>query len=293
MPSMNKLAITGASGFIGSHLIAHLDERKIVYSALKRTDADFIYPSNWDEFNAIVHLAAKVSLKKNEKTDLNYTLKIAEKAVASNITQFIFISSVNVLGEYSGAKPFDENSPYNPRNDYAVSKMEAEVELEKVFRDTDVNLTIIRPPLVYGTGVKGNFKALTKLIKKTPVLPLGGAKSRRSFCSVNNLCALIVACLNNQKSYGRTFLVSDDVTVTLGDMIKMMYGSLDKTGLIIAVPVSLLRLAGLITGKTQAVSKLTNSLTLDISHTKDTLGWSPPSSMEQEISRALNHDKTV
>ena len=290
---MRQVAITGARGFIGTHLLRHLNTGGFGYTALKRTGDDFIYPTNWEEFGAIIHLAARVHLKKSRKTNLLYTRNLAEKAVNSNIRHFIFVSSVGVLGKFTRASPFDADSPYNPLEDYSVSKMEAEEELKRIFHNTDVNLTIIRPPLVYGSGAKGNFKSLSRLVKHIPVLPVGSITSERSFCSVNNLCDLIITCLNNEKSYNRTFLVSDDVTVTLVDMIKMMYRSLDKTGLIIPIPVSLLHLAGLITGKTQAVSKLTSSLTLDISHTKDTLGWSPPYSMEQEISRALNDDKTV
>ncbi len=290
---MNKVAITGARGFIGSHLIKHFDKAGIAYLALKRTDNDFIYPPNWEEFEVIIHLAARVHLKKSGKTSLSYTLNLAEKAVASNITQFIFISSVNVLGEYSGEKPFDENSPYNPCNDYSVSKVEAELELKRVFKDTDVMLTIIRPPLVYGPGVKGNFRTLVKLATKTPVLPLGGAESRRSFCSVNNLCDLIITCLNNEKSYDRTFLVSDDNDVTTVEFIRLIYGKIRKTYFIIPAPYLFMYLAGLVTSRTQTVTKLYKSLTLDISHTKETLGWTPPYAMEQEISRALNDDQAA
>lgn len=290
---MRKTAITGASGFIGGHLVRHLDSKGFGHTELARASNDFVYPPDWEEFDSIVHLAAAAHRKKSRKTNLSYTLNLAEKAVCSNIRHFIFVSSVGVLGEFSGDAPFDADSPYNPYDDYSVSKMEAEQGLQQVFQNTGVNLTIIRPPLVYGAGAKGSFGSLGRLARKVPVMPLGAIKSERSFCSVNNLCDLVTACLVTEQSHNRTFLVSDDVTVTLVDMIKMMYRSLDKTGLIIPVPVSLLRLAGLITGKTQAVSKLTSSLTLDISHTKDTLGWSPPYSMEQEISRALNDDKIV
>ena len=286
---MNNVAITGTSGFIGSHLVTHLVEKGIFYSALKRTHDDFIYPPGWDEIDVIVHLAANVSAKKNRQTNLLYTHKIAQKAAASNITQFIFISTVNVLGEYSGPEPFDENSRYNPGNDYSISKMNAELELKRVFQNTDVNLTIIRPPLVYGKGVKGNFRALTRLINLTPVLPLGGVNTERSFCSVNNLCDLIITCLNNDKSYGQTFLVSDDNDVTTIDFVRLICRNIRKTYCIIPVPYFLMYLAGLITSRTLAVTKLYRSLTLDISHTKETLGWRPPYPMELEISRAL-HD---
>ncbi len=290
---MHHIAITGARGFIGAHLIRHLDKRGFDYAALKRSDDDFIYPSNWEEFNAIIHMAARVHLKNSRKTNLSYTLNLAEKAVNSNIRHFIFVSSVGVLGEFSGESPFDANSPYNPHDDYSISKMEAEEGLKRVFQNTDVNLTIIRPPLVYGSSAKGNFQSLSKLVRKMPILPVGSIKSERSFCSVNNLCDLIITCLTNEKSYNQTFLVSDDITIALVDMIKIMYKSLDKTCLIVPVPYSLMYLAGLITGKTRALNKLNNSLILDISHTKEILGWSPHYAMEQEISRALHDDQAV
>ncbi len=290
---MRKVAITGARGFIGSHLVRHLDEADFDYLALERIDEDFIYPSDWEEFVAIIHLAARVHLKKSVKTNLSYTLNLAEKAAGSNIRHFVFVSSAGVLGEFSGASPFDAHSPYNPYDAYSVSKMEAEQGLKRAFKNTGVNLTIIRPPLVYGAGAKGSFRTLTRLVRKLPVMPLGSIKSERSFCSVNNLCDLIITCLANENSYNRTFLVSDHITVTLADLIKMMYKSLDKTGLIIPVPYSLMYLAGLIAGKTQAVSKLTGSLTLDIDHTIETLAWRPPYSMEQEISKALHDDQIV
>ena len=290
---MNKVAVTGAGGFIGSHLTRHLSKAGVDYVALKRTDDNFVYPSNWEEFNVIIHLAAKVHLKKSQKTNLHYTQNIAEKAVESNIAHFIFVSSVGVLGEFSGSKPFDEYSPYNPYNDYSISKMEAEQELKKVLNNTNVKLTIIRPPLVYGSGAKGNFMTLKKVLKKIPVLPLGGVKSERSVCSVNNLCDLIISCLNNEKSFNQTFLVSDDEDVATIDFIRMTYKNLRKTYFIIPVPNFLVYLAGLVTFKTQTVTKLYKSLTLDISHTKKTLGWRPPYAMEQEIGKALNHDQVI
>ena len=290
---MHKVAITGATGFIGAHLSAHLEKSGIEHVALKRTDDDFIYPPNWGEFGAIIHLAARAHLKRSQKTNLRYTLNLAEKAANSNIKHLIFVSSIGVLGESSGSTPFDENSPYNPCNDYSISKMEAELELRKVFKDTNVKLTIIRPPLVYGQCAKGNFKTLTELIKRTPLLPVGGVKSKRSFCSVNNLCDLIIMCLNNEKSYDQAFLVSDDEVVSTMDFIRLIYSNLRETYLIIPLPYYLMYLAGLVMFKTQTVSKLYNSLTLDISHTKKVLGWSPPYAMEHEISRALDDDQTV
>lgn len=290
---MHRVAITGARGFIGGHLIRHLDKRGFNYAALKRADDDFIYPPDWEEIDAIIHLAAAAHQKKSRKTNLSYTLNLAEKAVNSNIRQFIFLSSAGVLGENSGVSPFDIVSPYNPHDEYSISKMEAEQGLKRVFRNTDVNWTIIRPPMVYGGGAKGSFRTLGKLVRKLPVMPLGSVKSERSFCSVNNLCDLIIHCLTDERAHNRTFLVSDDITVTLVDMVKMMYGSIGKTGLIVPVPGPLLYLAGLITGKTRAVSKLNRSLTLDISYTKETLDWRPPYAMEREISRALNDDQAV
>ena len=290
---MHRVAITGTSGFIGTYLIGHLNQRGFQYAALKRSHDDFIYPTNWEEFSAVVHMAARVHLKKSRKTNLSYTLNLAEKAVNSNIKHFIFLSSVGVLGEFSGVCPFNADSPYNPHDDYTISKMEAEQGLKRVFSNTDVNLTIIRPPLVYGYGAKGSFKTLCKLVRKLPILPLGSITPERSFCSVNNLCDLIIVCLTNEKSYNRTFLVSDDISITLVDMIKMMYRSLDKNCLLLPVPYSLIYLAGLITGKTQTVSKLSGSLTLDIGYTKETLGWRPPYAMEQEIIKALHDDQAV
>ena len=290
---MRKIAITGARGFIGGHLVRHLDRSSFNHTALKRTDDDFVYPPDWEEFDTIVHLAAGAHQKKGRKTNIAYSLNLAETAVNSNIRHFIFVSSVGVLGEFSGVAPFDADSPYNPYDDYSISKMETEQALKRIFHDTDVNWTIIRPPLVYGSGAKGSFRALAKLVRKIPGLPVGSIKAERSLCSVNNLCDLIITCLTDGNSYNRTFLVSDDITVTLVELIKMMYRSVDKTALIIPFPVSLMSLAGLITGKSRALSKLSGSLTLDIGYTKNTLSWRPPYAMEQEISRALNDDKTV
>ena len=290
---MHKIAITGASGFIGGHLVRHLDRRSFNHTALKRTDDDFIYPPDWEEFDAIVHLAAHAHQKKDRKTNIAYSLNLAETAVNSNIRHFIFVSSVGVLGEFSGDAPFDADSPYNPYDDYSISKMEAEQGIKRIFHDTDVNWTIIRPPLVYGSGAKGSFRSLGKLVRNIPGLPVGSIKAERSFCSVNNLCDLIITCLDNSKSHNQTFLVSDDTTVPLVELVKIMYKSLNKSCLLVPVPYSLVYLAGLITGKTRAVSKLNSSLTLDISFTKHTLGWRPPYVMEQEIGKALNDDQAV
>lgn len=284
---MGKVAVTGATGFIGSHLTGHLHRSGFPFSTLKRTEDNFIYPADWEECNSIVHLAAAAHRKKSRKTNLSYTLNLAEKAACSNVRHFIFVSSVGVLGEFSGDAPFDADSPYNPYDAYTVSKMEAERGLRQAFQNTGVNLTIIRPPLVYGSGARGRFSTLSTLVRKTPVLPLASTASQRSFCSVNNLCDLIITCLGSTASHNRTFLVSDGATVTVLELIKMMYKGLDKTGLAVPVPVPLVRLAGLITGKTRAVNKMIGTLTLDISHTMETLNWRPPYAMEQEIGIAL------
>ncbi len=290
---MHRIAITGAGGFIGTHLSRHLDTRGFNFVTMRRTENDFIYPPNPEAFDSIIHLAARAHKKKSQKTKLSYTLNLAEKAINSNVRQFIFISSIGVLGEFSGSSPFNSDSPYNPYNDYSISKMEAEEAIKRVFHGTDVKWTIIRPPLVYGTGAKGNFRTLSNLVQRVPIMPLGSIKAVRSFCSVNNLCDLIINCLGNERSYSQTFLVSDDISLALTDMIKMLYRSLDKSCWLVPVPYPLMYLAGLITGKTQALRKLNSSLTLDISHTKETLGWRPPYAMEAEIRKALNDDQAV
>ena len=274
-------------------MIRHLDAQNFSHVAMRRTENDFIYPPDWEAFDSIIHLAAGAHKKKSQKTNLSYTLNLTEKAINSNVRQFIFVSSIGVLGEFSGNSPFNSDSPYNPYNDYSLSKMEAEEAIKRAFRGTNVKWTIIRPPLVYGAGAKGNFRALSNLVQKVPIMPLGSIKSVRSFCSVNNLCDLIIHCLGNERSYNQTFLVSDDTSLALIDMIKMLYRSLDKSCWLVPIPYPLMHLAGLITGKTQTLRKLNSSLTLDISYTKETLGWCPPYAMEAEIREALKNDQAV
>lgn len=301
------LLLTGSSGFLGQHLLQALtakgdDFRLLNRKFVKHVDLnkqvlvdDFKVLNKPDklfsEVDVVVHCAARVHVM-NETTsdpltafrDVNVlgTINLAKYAAKSGVKRFIYISSIKVNGESTTeSKPFRFDSERKPLDPYGVSKSEAEVQLLNLGKESGMEIVIIRPPLVYGEGVKANFSALMSLVKKGLPLPFRWInKNKRSLVSVYNLCDLIQICITHPKAANKVFLVSDDNDISTAGMVALMSKVQNKTNLSIPVPLWIYKLAGKLLSKEDVIDRLTGSLQLDIEHTKTTLDWKPPYSVE-------------
>lgn len=305
---MNKprLLITGTTGFLGKQLVDILHGQNQVIKVTMRKESvnplgqEVIISSidkstNWTDavqfVDCVIHCAARVHvmndsssnpLEEFREVNTRGTLNLAQQAADAGIKRFIFISSVKVNGESTDiGKPFKADDHHIPTDPYGLSKYEAEVGLRKIAKETGMEVVIIRPTLVYGSGVKANFASLLNLVYKGLPLPFGCiTTNKRSLVSVNNLVDLIITCIDHPKAANQVFLVSDDNDVSTASMVKHMSRALGKPNRMLLVPLWCYHLAGKIFAKKDVVNRLLGSLQVDISHTKETLNWKPPQSLE-------------
>jgi len=311
---MHQILLTGGSGFLGRHLITSLVyQNKYDIKLLGRNvsvfSSDkplFISPINsignyslaLKNVETIIHCAALVhiinvdsmhSLNDFREVNTKGTLNLARQAVEAGVKRFIFISSVKVNGENTHrGQAFTNIDKACPEDPYGISKADAESELKQLSEETGLEVVIIRPPLVYGEGVKANFAALLNLVTKKIPLPFGLInENRRSLVSVYNLVDLIEKCIHHPNAANQTFLVSDDHDLSTTEMVKLMAKVQGVKPWILPVPVWTLKLLGNITGKSDVISRLTDSLQIDITHTKVTLDWTPPFSVEEGFAKCV------
>jgi nucleoside-diphosphate-sugar epimerase len=302
-----KILLTGAAGFLGCHLYKELcidhDVIGTVRDVADKRDNHyfeiFVSPNtNWKSLlsgiNCVLHTAALAHVLDTNGSSLEQfrlintlsTLRLAEQAASAGVERFIFISSIGVNGLGSG-KPFRYDDTPNPQEPYAVSKYEAEIGLQKIAKETGMEVVIIRPPLVYGAKSPGNFGKFSALAKKNLPLPLGAVDNKRSLVGIDNLVDLITTCINHPKAANQTFLVSDDNDVSTSYLLKSMILAAGKTPLLLPVPVSLLKFFAGLLGKASVIDRMSSNLQVDISHTKSTLCWKPPVSFEEGIRRCF------
>ena len=291
---MNKIFITGANGFVGSHLVSELKKRNINFVAGSRAlYGDISTQKNWDAIlhgcDSVIHLAARVHVMHEASSDpmmefrlfnVEATLKLAKAAKAIGVKRFIYLSSVKVNGEETFDKPFSANDLPAPDDAYGISKMEAEKELLKLHEAGIFEVVIIRPPLVYGPGVKANFEKLFYFVNKDLPMPFGLVKNKRSLVSVLNLVDLIIATITHPRAGGEIFMVSDDHDLSLCELIQLMAKVQGKTAHLLPVPVTLMKLGAKLLGKTSYADRLFGNLQVDIAKTKQVLDWKPPYSFQ-------------
>ncbi|MEZ8100521.1 UDP-glucose 4-epimerase family protein [Vibrio bivalvicida] len=315
-----KVVITGATGFIGKYLLQSLPDKYLPVILGRSKPAGFqgkyykydlhdevIPTSAFVNAEVVIHTAARVHVM-NDSSEFKYslykeanvdsTIRLAEHAFKNGVKRFIFISSIKVNGESTlPNKPFSVSSTRLPQDDYGRSKSEAEVELLKLADSTGLEVVIIRPTLVYGPGVKANFAAMLKLVKKGVPLPFGGIKhNKRSFVSVRNLVDLISTCIDHPNAVNQVFLVSDGKDLSTSEMVRLMGISTGKQGWQVPVPVWCFTLAGKIFGKSDIVNRLVGSLHVDISETINRLNWTPPQSIEEgflEVAESISKKNKV
>ncbi|MGR2882820.1 SDR family oxidoreductase [Vibrio vulnificus] len=301
---MKNLLITGYSGFVGRHLLSTFEDSQDV-SLLGRSqptkcsqflkasiDSSSDYSVVLDKVSTVIHIAARVHVMNDESDDpleefraVNTagTMNLARQAAEAGVKRFIFVSSIKVNGESTtGKQAFTAQDTPSPEDPYGVSKAEAEEQLIALGKETDLEIVIIRPPLVYGEGVKANFASLMNLVSKGIPLPFGYiTNNKRSLVSVDNLVDLIITCIDHPKAANQVFLVSDDHYVSTSEMVKEMAIALGKPSWQLPVPAYCYKLVGKLFDKNDVVDRLTGSLQVDISHTKETLGWTPPQTLQE------------
>jgi nucleoside-diphosphate-sugar epimerase len=309
---MTRVLVTGATGFVGRALcpVLRAAGHEVIAAARDvtapfpsgiavRAIADIGPGADWTphlaNVGAIVHLAARVhrlgesgdaALSENRRINRDGTRALAEAAVKAGVRRLVFASSVKVNGENTnGRGPFTEDDPVRPGDAYAISKWEAEEALRALAAKTGLEVVIVRPPLVYGEGVKANFLSLLKLCRRAPPLPLGGIDNRRSLIYVGNLVDALVRCVGAPAAASRTFLVRDGEDVSTPELVRRIASALDRPARLFSVPPAVLRLMGQLTGRSETVARLLDTLAVDDRKIRRDLGWSPPFAMTEGLTR--------
>ena len=312
-----KVLVTGAIGFVGRALCTELLRHdQAVRGAVRRHDCtarldarvegvvvgSIDTSTDWTAAlagcDAVVHLAARVHVMRDQASDAvtllrevntEGTLNLARQAASGGVKRFIFVSSIKVNGEGSDS-PYREVDPADPKDAYAVSKWEAEQGLIAIASETRMEVVILRPPLVYGPGVKANFLQLIKALRRGWPLPLGGIHNRRSLLYLGNLVDAIRLCLEHPAATGQTFLIDDGAPVSTPELVRALADAMGRPAWLVPVPVVLLELLGRLLGRREITARLTASLWVDSTAIRSSLGWTPPFSMADGLAATLSSD---
>jgi nucleoside-diphosphate-sugar epimerase len=303
---MKRVLITGANGFIGTNLCKRLSgenfhvcgairpgkssflPERVEAVPIKSIDGDTDWKNILENIHTVVHLAARVHVMKDSvsnpfdeyrKTNVMGSERLAQTAAECGVKRFIFMSSVKVNGE-ENVRAYNEGDAPFPKDSYGISKMIAENRLRDIASKTGMELVILRPPLVYGPGVKSNFLYLIKTVHKGRPLPLSKVYNRRSFIYIENLVDAVITCIKHPGAAGQTYFVSDDEDISTADLIRKIASALNKSPRIFPFPRLLLFTIGKIIGKGSSVERLIGSLTVDISKIRQELGWKPTVTMD-------------
>ena len=252
--------------------------------------------TNWapalSDVEYVIHLAARTHvlhdtaadpLAEYRRINVMGTRRLAEEAASSGVRRFVFLSSVKVNGETTAAKPFRESDTPRPEDAYGVTKLEAEELLCVIARRAGLETVTLRPPLIYGPGVKGNFLRLMRLVARGVPLPLGSVRNRRSLIYIGNLTDAMLACLRQSAAAGRTYLVSDGEDMSTPALVAALAGALGVRARLLRWPVALLDAGGALLGKSGEVARLTRSLEIDGSLIRRELGWNAPFSVSRGL----------
>jgi nucleoside-diphosphate-sugar epimerase len=313
----SKILVTGASGFIGSAVCSKLSnlgrpfcgtirDKSFIANVSKSIDYLIVdnintykkWPEVFNNINSIIYCAGRAYVTNEAKVDnldINVALDLegikffAEAAAAAGVRRIVFLSTLKVHGESTiKFRKFHFNDQPAPIDYYSFLKYDSEQILRKVSAETGIEVVVVRPPLVYGPKVKGNFLKLLNLIAKGLPIPIGGKTNKRSLIYIDNLVDLLIRCAEHPGAAGKTFLISDDQDLSTKELITKIAFAMKKSPRFFSLPICLLQLVGRIIGKSSVIEKLTNSLQVDISNTCEVLDWRPPVSIDEGIQQTVN-----
>lgn len=313
-----RVLITGATGFVGQALCRELLARRyVVRAVVRRVDDVARLPpgceiaqvgnvggaTDWHSIlsgvDTLIHLAARVHVMQDSvadplaefrKVNVEGTLNLACQAAAARVRRFIFISSIKVNGESTPlGRPYTADDAPAPVDPYGVSKREAEDGLRQLAAENGMEVVIIRPPLVYGPGVKANFLNMMRWLCRGIPLPLGSIHNRRSLVALDNLVDFICVCLNHPMAANQTFLVSDWEDISTTDLLRRMAHALHVPARLVPVPQGLLEWGAKMLGREDLPQRICASLQVDISKARTLLGWQPPVTVETALRRTAEH----
>src|SRR3989338_6522851 len=304
-----KFLVTGANGFVGKPLCAELlRQGQSVRAALRSANSpvenvemaavgSIDGKTDWTEalrgVGVIIHLAARVHVMRETAGDplaeflevnLHGTVNLAQQAARAGVKRLVYVSSIKVNGEQTGAtQPFTELDEANPQDPYAVSKWQAEQALQRIAQETGLEVVIVRPPLVYGPGVKGNFISLLAAIDRGVPLPLASANNARSLVYVGNLVDALISCATHPAAAGQTYLVSDGEDVSTAVLVEKIARALGRNNRSFHFPPALLRAVATLAGRSEQVDRLFGSLRVSNEKICGELSWSPPYTLDQGL----------
>ncbi|MCG7984005.1 MAG: SDR family oxidoreductase [Candidatus Thiodiazotropha lotti] len=302
---MKKILVTGANGFVGTHLCPYLvDQGYSVRAALRSRQAawqvgeqtvvgDISADSDWQQalqgVDSVIHLAGRAHVMRESTDDplslfrqvnVAGSLRLAEQAMVAGVRRFVYLSSIKVNGESSSAKPLAADDPAKPEDAYGQSKWEAEQALKDYLANGDMELVIVRPVLVYGAGVKGNLQSLVRWIRNGVPLPLAGVENRRSLVGIDNLLDFLQLCIEHPAAAGEAFLVADGEDLSTPRLIRMLAQAMGVKAKLFPLPNRVLRLLGRLSGRSAAIDRLCGDLQVDLDKNRRLLGWTPKQSVE-------------
>ncbi len=309
-----RVLVTGATGFVGRALMSALAQERInVFGTVRRStltgpnrqdlgcvgelDATTDWSSVLVGVQIVIHAAARAHIMKNELADplaeyrlvnVEGTLNLAGQAASAGVKRFIYISSIKVNGESTPlGKPFLSCDAPRPEDPYGLSKWEAEQGLMQLAADSGMEVVVIRPPLVYGPGVKGNFATMIKLVDMGRLLPLGAIHNKRSLVGIDNLVNLIIRCIDHPAAANQVFLASDGEDLSTTGLLRGVAKAMGKPARLIPVPAGILQLGATLLGKKAMAQRLLGSLQVDISKTCEMLDWKPPYTVQEGLKRCF------
>jgi nucleoside-diphosphate-sugar epimerase len=307
-----RILLTGGTGFVGRAMISTLASAGHGVIVPSRTAADLtpastcLFPGLELQFDlqpllvgidTVIHCAARVHvmveheadpLEEFRRTNVEGTLRLACQAASAGVRRFIFISSIKVNGESSlPGKPFLPSDLPAPQDAYGLSKLEAEQGLLALAQESGMKVVIIRPPLIYGPGVKGNFASMIKLVDKGLPLPLGAIHNQRSLVGIDNLVDLIIRCIDHPAAANRVFLAGDGEDISTTELLRALGRAMGRPARLIPVPAALLSCGAALLGKQEMAQRLLGSLQVDISETCKVLDWRPPFTVEQGLRKCF------
>ncbi|MBM3336522.1 MAG: SDR family oxidoreductase [Betaproteobacteria bacterium] len=308
------IMVTGATGFVGGALVRRLasdhsfkgvvaairiNAESLPGGVLQVQIGDLLPSTNWGAAlqgaDAVVHCAARVHVMQEDTTDplktyrevnLSGTLNLARQAARTGVRRFVFVSSIKVNGETTQpGQPFTADDLPAPLDPYSISKLEAEQGLREIEAQTGMEVVIVRPPLVYGPGVKANFASMMHWLARGIPLPLGAINSTRSVVALDNLVDLLVTCLKHPAAAGQTFLVSDGEDISTTELLRRTAEAMGRKAVLWPVPTFILEWGATLAGKQAVAQRLCGSLHVDITKTRQLLGWTPPVSVDEGLRR--------